>query len=504
MPRDTANPPSAPSSPPAAIPKPAGAARPWLQVANVAMAAILGLVILAEVNYLNNRHYLRFDLTSNRRYSISPKSIQIVRSLEFPIRVETSFTMGQDIHVMARDLLTEYAEYSDQFILGENKNFIQDPTGLEEFAARYKISSFEEALDKVVLEYRGGERLRIVKLEEMMKYGRVNPSTGQPSASTFQGEEKITSAILDLTESRKTGVYFTVGHGELDIRTLSAPGLSKWRSLLDLENYKVDTIDLLSEEELPEDCDVIVIVRAEDPFRPEEEEVLKKYLDGGGHLLLLVGFRDRPGLESILSDWGIDLRNDVVCLLQARATEIVISEYLPHPITNPLRGQRITPYQARSVSLLEPLPDGVEGTVLFESTAEAWGETRWQRQARVKEDSDDHEGPVPMAVALERNDDKKARVAVVGSAFFVMNSRSFLGIPVAQIEEGANDDLALNLIGWLTARERVVGVAGKKIGIPKVRVLEKGDRITIYLFCLAILPGICLVAGLAVWWVRRG
>ena len=118
-------------------------------------------------------HPVRIDLTSNRRYSISPKSIQILRSLEFPIRVETSFTMGNDVHVMARDLLAEYAEYSDQFILGENKNFIQDPTGLEEFAARYKISSFEEALDKVVLEYRGGERLRIVKLAHRVQVAAV-------------------------------------------------------------------------------------------------------------------------------------------------------------------------------------------------------------------------------------------------------------------------------------------------------------------------------------------
>ena len=484
---------------------PAGrAGRPLGRLPGLFVAGFLGLVILGEVNYLNDRHFHRFDVTANRRYSLSPKSIQIVRSLDAPVRVQTTFLMDQDHHQMARELLTEYGQYSDNFFVAENQDFMSDPTGIDAFARRYEFSTMDEVLNKVVLDYKDGKRIRVVKLEEMVSYGRVNPQTGQRGEASFQGEEKITSAILDLTEARKTGVYFTVGHGELAIGTLSAPGLSKWRHFLDIENYRVETIDLLLREDLPEDCDVIVIVGPRDPFGPEEEETLREFLDGGGRVLLLAGYADRPGLEGLLEEWRVDLRSDLVALPTPRPAETAVGEYFPHPITDPLKGQRITPYNARSVALLRPLPEGLSGAVLFESPREAWGETRVRKG--IKEDPEDHEGPVPMAVALEREggEDGPARLAVVGSAFFVMNARSFRGWPVAVIEDGANDDLAQNLIGWLAARERLVGIGAKKVGVPMVRQLEKGDRVTIFLFCLVLLPGLCLLAGFSLWWVRRG
>ena len=483
-------------------PSPGSARRLW----GAFLAAALGFVILAEVNYLNDRHYHRFDLTANRRYSLSPKSIQIVRSLVAPVRVETTFVANGDQELMALDLITEYGEYSDHFIVKDNRNFMGDPTGLQEFAARYKFTTLEEALNKVVLDYNDGERVRVVKLEEMLTHGEFDPQTGERGEATFQGEEAISGAILDLTEERKTGVYFTVGHGELDIQKLGAPGLAKWRRFLEMENYKVDTIDLLSREELPGDCDVLVIPGATDPFRPEEEEVVEEHLRSGGRLLILAGYADRPGLEGILLDWGVDLREDLVVLPRKdRRTEIIVGKYRPHPITDPLEGSRITPYHARSVDLVQDLPEGVEGSILFESPVEAWGETRYRQRSLVK-DGEDNEGPLPMAVALERKGEgeRPARLVVVGSVFFAMNARSFMGIPVALIEEGANDDLALNLVGWLAARDRVVGIGGKRVGVPRVRILEGSDKITIYLICLAILPGICLVAGLSLWWVRRG
>jgi hypothetical protein len=49
----------------------------------------------------------------------------------------------------------------------------------------------------------------------------------------------------------------------------------------------------------------------------------------------------------------------------------------------------------------------------------------------------------------------------------------------------------------------MVGIAPKKVDIRRVEI-DEGDETVIYLLCLGLLPGICLLAGLAIWWSRRG
>ena len=79
----------------------------------------------------------------------SPKSIQIVRSLDAPVRVKTTFTLDGDHHLMARELLTEYSRYSKEFVLGDNLNFVNDPGGLQIFALRYKFATVSEVMNKI-------------------------------------------------------------------------------------------------------------------------------------------------------------------------------------------------------------------------------------------------------------------------------------------------------------------------------------------------------------------
>jgi ABC-type uncharacterized transport system involved in gliding motility auxiliary subunit len=58
------------------------------QLANAWLTVILLAVILACVNYLASDRYLRVDLTSDDRFTLSDAAVGIVRSLDAPVRVE--------------------------------------------------------------------------------------------------------------------------------------------------------------------------------------------------------------------------------------------------------------------------------------------------------------------------------------------------------------------------------------------------------------------------------
>lgn len=56
---------------------------------NVAIMSIFAACIFAVVGFLNNRHYERFDLTLTGKYSLSPKTKNILKNLDKPIIITT-------------------------------------------------------------------------------------------------------------------------------------------------------------------------------------------------------------------------------------------------------------------------------------------------------------------------------------------------------------------------------------------------------------------------------
>ena len=69
---------------------------------------------------------------------------------------------------------------------------------------------------------------------------------------------------------------------------------------------------------VPDDATVVVVAGPKTDFLPREIDALKKYLDEGGKLLLLIDPPDKadsPPLTNLIAlahDWGIDVGNDVV------------------------------------------------------------------------------------------------------------------------------------------------------------------------------------------------
>jgi ABC-type uncharacterized transport system involved in gliding motility auxiliary subunit len=136
----------------------------------------------------------------------------------------------------------------------------------------------------------------------------------------FASETEILKGFLRLLNPGNNVVYFLTGHGERDIEQAGESALTRAKGTLEDKNYTVKTLNLLAENQIPEDASVVVIAGPIKPVSENEVNLLKDYLAQGGSLIVMVdptiltefGDESDPLAEMLAKDWGIILNNDVV------------------------------------------------------------------------------------------------------------------------------------------------------------------------------------------------
>src|SRR5690606_31490641 len=75
----------------------------------------------------------------------------------------------------------------------------------------------------------------------------------------FASDNEILKGLLRLLNPGSDAVYFLIGHGEREVDQASDASMTRAKSTLESKNYTVQTLNLLAENEIPEDASVIVI-----------------------------------------------------------------------------------------------------------------------------------------------------------------------------------------------------------------------------------------------------
>ena len=108
----------------------------------------------------------------------------------------------------------------------------------------------------------------------------------EPSASGDVSEQDITSTILKITSNKVKMVCFVTGHGEKALSDDQARGYNLADQGLKKEGYNTNSVNLVTSNGVPSDCDVLVIAGPQQSFFPQETAMVSKYLDGGGKALI--------------------------------------------------------------------------------------------------------------------------------------------------------------------------------------------------------------------------
>ena len=470
-------------------------------------SALLVLAIVLLVNWLGFRHYQRWDWTRSHLYTLSPKTLSILRSLDRDVSAVVVMSDQAPVFEPTKELLTRYAAASPR-IQVSYVDPQRNPARAQQLGQKYGIT-------RQAVVFESGKDKRVVEATELAEYDYSGMEQGaEPQMKGFKGEQQFTSALVDLSEAKKPKVLFTTGHGEPSLDGFDERGFGRLQRQLSNDNFALEEWASLGKPQVPPDTDAVVVAGPTAPLAPPELDVLSKFLAGGGRILVMVdpsltatGRGADTGLAGWLQGWGVQAQDDVVVdpanvLPFFGAETIFASSYGSQPIVAPLQKQRIPVVfsLARSVRAGKAPPGG-SLTELVRTSPDGWGETDLDHLTRVEKGPQDVAGPVALGVALDLGGGAgdqpppprpsaaaRGRMVVFGDSDFATN---------ALVDQSGNASLIANTLNWMVQRQSHLAIAPKEPEQVHLSLTPQERRRNLLLVVLG-LPGAALAAGIVI------
>lgn len=483
-------------------------------------SALLLLAIIGMVNYLAYRHYARLDWTSVGMFTLSPKSVEVIKGLETDIDIYLFLSQGEPSYEQADELLKRYQALSKRVHVHhvdpdrENSEF---KVIAQRFGVLKGVMETGEAVADVAAVVAMGDKNWHVGREDLVAVDFAIPGEKQDEVKAA-AEQALTGAVVQVTSGRATKVCVTTGHGEWTLEQAAERSLTPLKEGMRHDNMEWAPFETLGKKAVPADCDAVFVLGPAHAFSEAEADMLDSYLASGGNLLMgldpvIEHDQINPtGLEAMLQRNGIRLDPALVLeldpnhLLTPNPVEFVVTEFNAHATTAGLQGRgRVFMALARSVNA-----DGTNDrvTTLLRSSPQAYGETDLTQVGAGGEpqaSADDLKGPVSLAVALQvlkKGANPDIEPEGPGGRLIVVGDTDMLSGQLLQSPELANYHLAASWTGWLTARSALIQIPPKKVKGGGV-VLTQEDLDAIFLRVAILLPAAALFAGIAAWLNRR-
>ena len=439
--------------------------------AYTAVYVLIVVAVVGVVNFLANRYDKTYDTTASKQFTLSDQTVKIAKNLK------------QDVSISYWDQPTQFQAAHD--LLDRYKNLSP------------KIEVHYEDLEKNITQARAAG---------VTRRGAVLIQTGgKTQEAKSLSEEEVTGALVRALKTGDKLACFTEGAGEHTLEDADRTGYGQLKTLVEGNNYKTESINLLQKPEIPKDCTMVIVGGPSRDYLQPAVDALKTYLEGGGKAIVMLdpplkfakqNIDENAALMGVLSPWGVTADKDLVLdtsgvgQLYGLGPEIaLVSNYGTHPIVATMKRLATGFPIARSLEI----KNGAKTTVekLFESTEDAFATTNLA-SAEIKPSPSDKKGPFILGAAGTFSTGG-GRFVVVGSSSWVANT---------YLRLAGNRDLFLNMMNWLSADEDLISIRPKEPEDRRLTMTAIQMRLAFYSSVLAI-PLLVLAFGLSVWWKRR-
>lgn len=459
--------------------------------ANMVVLGLVVLAILGLINYLAAGQTKRWDLTKNRRYSLSDQTRKVLAGLQEDVRI-LYFQRKAELPG-ARERLRDYENASPRL-----KVEYVDPWAQPAAARQHDVTSVP-----TLVFLRGEKREKAIN----------------------DSEQDVTNGIVKVTRDGRKTVCFVEGEGERDIDDSGDRGFASARAALARSQYEVKKVPLLREGKVPSDCTVLVVAGPEKDLLAPALDPIRGFVKAGGKLLLLVEPElngKTPGLVALAREWNAELGPDVVLdvspvgqLFGTGPLTPLAVNYPYHEITKDFRVSTAF-HTARSARAGTGTVEGVFAQNLVETGPQSWAETDLSLKEPIElDEGKDTKGPIPLGVvstvrapspaptpspspaggeAAEEPKKPEGRVVTFGDADFASNA--LLGFQ-------GNQDFFLNVVAWLAEDADLISIRAREPEDQRLFLTEHQRR-NVNTLALLLLPGAFVVLGVSAWWRRRG
>ena len=291
------------------------------------------LIIIVLVNVIGSFVYTRIDLTSEKRYTLSNTSKEILRDLDdyvyFRVYLEGDFPAGfKKLRKETKEMLDEFRAYSKfidyEFINPSDGNSQSErnetykilwQSGLNYYTETIQTSNGVQQImiwPGIILSYR----------EHEMPIDLLSGESGQSQETVLNNsaqdlEYKLISAIKDISTTNRKTIAFVDGHGELTDNEVYdiANSLSKKYNIkratlneqvgaLTRRDYSRDSSIVIKPA-----FDAIILAKPTEPFSEKDKFLLDQYIMYGGKVMWLIDpvSASMDSLQSAESTMGLAL-----------------------------------------------------------------------------------------------------------------------------------------------------------------------------------------------------
>ena len=454
--------------------------------------SVIFVVIIVVVNLIVDAFpstYTELDVSDQQLFSIGDQTKDFLKELDKDVTIYQIAQSGSEDEVVSK-LLQKYEEASDH-IKVEKKDPVVNP----KFTSEYTDEEVSSNSLIVVCE----DRSKVVDYNNIYE-SSIDYNTYSYTTSGFDGEGQITSAISYVTSDNLPVLYTLDGHGEKSLDSTLQEDIEK-------ANIEIKSLNLLTEESVPEDADCLMINSPSTDISEDERDAIIEYLENGGKAMIFSDYTEESmdNFDAVLENYGVERVDGIVIEGDAQHYAMQMPYYLLPDVSS---AEAVSDFSSQGYFVLAPYAQGirqldnVRDTLTIESllttSDEAYSKTDLNTETLEKTD-EDIDGPFDIGVSItEKVDDDKTTQIVYYSTANLMDSQ------INQMVAGGNEQMITESLNWMCSTDEAstISIPSKSLEVSYLTVTAY-DAAYWKICVMGLIPGVFLVVGFVVWLKRR-
>ena len=261
------------------------------------------IVLLLVVNTIGSFFFFRFDLTKDKRYTLSPTSLQIIEQVKNPLYIKV-YMQGElpaefkRLQLETRQILEEFQGYNSNIVFEFIDPLEDEATSMDNIKELYRkgltpinISVDDKGKQSQAMVFPwaiavyDNKEVNIPLLKNIMGASTTDKVIG----SVQHLEYSIADALNKITKEKQKKIAIIKGNGELH-EAYIAKFLLQTKESYHIGPFTLDSVTKqpVNTLEALKKYDLAIIAKPTEAFSESEKQVLDQYIVNGGKTIWLI------------------------------------------------------------------------------------------------------------------------------------------------------------------------------------------------------------------------
>ncbi len=403
-------------------------------LATTSVVVVIALVILLNV-FLSSKEW-NYDCSKDELYTLSEETKGIIKDLDKDVNIYF-LNSESKANTVYKNILSQYAKS------GKVKVQYKDLKKFPQFANDYLDEGAEAADDDMIVVC--GDRHKYLASTDYLNYGYDDSGN---YSTTVNIEPKVTAAISYCVSGETPSVYTLTGQGEQELG-------EGFKSALDMDNYKVENLDLLSSPGIPTDCSLLIINAPSKDLPEAVLDILREYMSKDGKLFVVVDPNEMyKNLNKFLLEYGVKVNDGIMLEMgsgyfMGNYPTYLLPTLSDHEITSPISkaGYKVLCPIVKGLSTEKA--DGYDVTELLVTSAQSYSKID-TKSGNIEKEDKDITGPLSAADVVDN---------ASGDGVMFVSGCSSMGVDeIDGYVSGANVNLYANAVNYLVGQTNMISV----------------------------------------------